>query len=739
MKQIFLSGQGQVEIIEVPVPARMRGSILVQSAFSLISSGTEGAAVTKRSGAAGLLEKAIQSRSRAGQVWTMVQRQGVASAIAAIHTKLDGFTQIGYSCAGTIVESDSDATGFRAGQRVACMGAGLANHAQFNVVPKNLAVALPDTVPFSHAAFGALACIAMQGIRRLELSPGERIGIVGLGLIGQLSLRLACAMGYECYGVDIDDERVARAIASKCAKLVFNSRTCDAPDRINGATDGVGLDGVVICASAASDELVNEAFVLCRKRGRVAVVGDIGMGLDRARMYAKELELRLSCSYGIGRYDAQYELDGLDYPLAYVRWTERRNLAYFISLLADRRLDVSDLVSATFDIDDAKQAYARVKGGNGATFGVLLDYQIAGKSGLPEDASTCRYARETVPTSGPLLRLGIVGVGAYAKAIHIPNIKKIPRMRIGAIASKSGASAAIAARSTTAHYATSDLDKIYTDADIDALVISTRHASHATIALAGLDAGKHVFVEKPLATSVLDCLEIVRRQQRTGCVVRVGFNRRFSPYMVQMKRAVGIGRRIFNVRVNVGAVGAHWSSGADEGGRLLGEGVHFVDLANWVIGEAPVFLSAHFVGPTDRMNPDIHISIRYADGSVANISYTTIGNIKLGKEYFELFGNGRTVVVDDYRRIRGHGCAPTVGWRERGNKGQLSAMAEFCDAALDAHADQQGADARAGAWATLLIDAAIESAMSGQGIDLVAFMERISDGKFDDVLACMAD
>jgi predicted dehydrogenase len=721
MKQIFLSGQGQVDIFDTPVPGVLHGGILVRNAYSLISAGTEGAAVTKNDGVKGLYEKVMNSRDKAGQVWGMVQNQGLACTMKLIQNKLEDFNPVGYSCAGVVLEAGSEDLGFRPGQRVACMGTGFANHAEYTVIPKNLAAILPDSVSFDEAAFAAIGCISMQGIRRLELSPGERIAIVGLGLIGQIAIRLATLMGYQAFGFDIDKLRVAQAEEHSGASLLLNSASCDPVAAVMAATAGVGVDGVVICASAKNDTVINQAFSMCRQRGRVSVVGSIGLGLERAKMYAKELEVRLSCSYGIGRYNPDYELAGLDYPLPYVRWTERRNLEYFISLLADRRLVISDLVTARIGIDEAKQAYALIKTGNTNVYGVLIDYHLPDQPVLPEQAFVCRYDVGSLDIHKDHLQIGLIGVGGYAKNIHVPNIQRLDDLVIRGVASKSGSSAAVVAKKVKAAYATSDTVELLADEHIDAVVISTRHASHGRLVLDALAAGKHVFVEKPMAITVTDCLRIVKAQQQTKRVVRVGFNRRFSPYLQEMKHVVGQGRKLFNIRVNVGAISGHWSNTAEEGGRLMGEGVHFFDLANWMMGCTPVTVSAHFLGEAGALNPDASICIRYEDGSIANIVYTTVGHIGRGKEYFELFGNGRTVVVDDYKSIQAFGCRTHVNRKEKGNKGQFHAMKDFVQA-VRTGSRSEGADAMAGLWATAITAAALDSAEQGQSIDMSTFI-----------------
>ena len=720
MKQVFLSGQGQVDIIETPVPQKLPGGILVRNAFSLISAGTEGAAVTRSSGVKGLYEKVTSSSDKLGQVWGMAQNQGLSSTMELIKNKLEDYTPLGYSSAGVIVDTESDKLGFKKNQRVACMGTGFANHSEYVVIPKNLAVVIPDSVPLEQAAFSAIACIAMQGIRRLELSPGETVAIVGLGLIGQVALRLATAMGYRAYGFDIDDKRVEQAVKYGKAVSVINSSTTNPVAEITSNTCNDGVDGVVLCASSKSDTLINQSFEMCRRRGRVSIVGDIGLGLERAKMYAKELEVRLSCSYGIGRYDTEYELQGRDYPLSYVRWTERRNLELFINLLADGRLDLSDLVTTRVEIRNAKEAYSLIKSGSGSVYGVLLDYLLPDEPDLPISSDIIKY--KSASFNKKLLGIGLIGVGAYAKNVHIPNLLKISNTEIRAVASKTGSSAAVSAKKVKAAYATSDINKVMEDNNIDAVVISTRHSTHSELVIKALESGKHIFVEKPMATTTWDCLRIIEEQKKSQRLVRVGFNRRFAPMLISMKNAVGNGRKVFNVRINVGNIEQHWSNTLAEGGRLLGEGVHFFDLANWMIDSKPVAVSTQFVGDPDPLNPDASISIRYENGSIANISYVTLGIISRGKEFFELFGNGRSVVVDDYKNIKAYGCSVENKRSHQGNKGQKEAMEEFVSSAKSGCMGQ-GADVLAGLWATAISEASLEAGKSGKTVFISDFIE----------------
>ena len=535
MKQVFLAGSGQVEVFDVPLVGRMADAVLVQNAFSLISTGTEGAAVASKRGLLGTCEKLWASSHRLRDVWNLARTTGMAQALEAVRSKLTDHTPLGYSSAGQVVEIDGPELPFTLGQRVACMGTGFANHAEFIAVPKNLAVPVPENVSLEEAAFGAIGCIALQGIRRLELSPGERIGVIGLGLIGQVCVRLLAAMGYQTYGLDLSRPRAQKA-SEVPGVAAWATDALDSVDYLRQLTDGEMLDGVVVCAAAKSSVPINLAFDLCRQRGRVSVVGDVGLDLERPKMYRKEIEVRLSCSYGPGRYDNQYELGGQDYPHGYVRWTERRNLEFFLSMLAAGRLSVRPLINAHYPVDRVDEAYRRIKQADPATFGVLLDYGMPAGVCKPVDPSArvLRLASAIHLSAGSRIGLGLIGVGGYAKGVHIPNLKKLyDEVEIRGTASLSGGSAAIVARKLGARFATGDYRKLLEEPGIDAVLICTRHASHARIA--GCSAGKHG-CGKLLATTVEDA-------EQVGCRAcqRPGRARRIQPPILALSQSPAAG------------------------------------------------------------------------------------------------------------------------------------------------------------------------------------------------------
>ena len=701
MKQVFLSGDGQVEVNDVPVPGRMTGAVLVQNAYSLISTGTEGAALTKHGGVLGIYEKVKKSSHRLGQVWEMAQRQGVAATAQLVRQKLTDHIPLGYSCAGRVVEADQGLP-YREGDLVACMGTGFANHAEYVVAPKNLVAKIPAGVDLDQASFAALACIALQGIRRLELTPGENIGVVGLGLIGQLCVRLLQSLGYQAYGIDLSPIRVAKAKEVPGVQA-WTPEDASSLDRVMEMTGGHGLDGVIVCAATKSSQPVNEAFDMCRKGGRVSMVGAVGLDLSRDKMYAKELELRLSCSYGPGRYDALYELEGVDYPINHARWTEGRNLQLFLRLLAEKRLDVSSLISRKSPIEEAADVYKTVQAADAGTYGLLFDYKLPQDEAPAELPPRTLVRRAVTPKSSGKIRVGLIGVGSYAKAMHVPNLQALgDHFEIAGVASRSGGTAAIVAKKVNAALVTSDYRALLDDKDIDAVLISTRHASHARMILDSLAAGKHVFVEKPMTTTVEDGERVVAKAAETGLIVRVGFNRRFSPHMDVLRRTMGdAGRRVLLMRVNAGNIAGHWSTDPEEGGRIVGEGVHFIDLANWMFGGEPVQVSATHAGEPGIDNANLLITLSYADGGVAELLYTSLGSPRMGKEYFEVFGGGRSGYCRDYAELKTFPVTlKSAAKLVKGDKGQREALREFALAIKGEKHPIAGADERAGLAAT---------------------------------------
>lgn len=701
MQQVLFTGTGQVEVCEVPAPQVLPGSVLVRTMFSLISSGTEAAALSDGGALSSIVDKVRNKPERIEQVWKLVQQQGFANALATVQQKLQEYGAPGYSLAGIVVDAAADAHGFNPGDLVACMGAGFAVHAEFVVVPINLAVKIPGNVRPRDASYAALLCIAMQGIRRLQLDPGAIVAVIGLGLLGQLTLQLAKAMGYRPVGFDIDASR-AKFAEDKWGVGAWSMTGSDPKQICNALSEGYGVDGVIITAATPSNDPLDLACDLCRRGGRVSIVGDVGLNLSRDKIYRKETEIRISCSYGPGRYDEDYEVRGHDYPYTHVRWTERRNLQHALHLLGEKQIDVEQLTTGMFRIDRAVDAYQTIKARSGNNFGVVFDYGVTEQSPV-QNLSLQRHVTVCVPRrKDDQIRLGVIGTGSFCRSVHLPNLAALRQhFSIAALVSRTGVSAMVPARKYGVPTVATDYSTVIADPSIDAVLIATRHADHARIVMDALDAGKHVFIEKPMCLTVSDGEAIVRKVAETGLVLQVGFNRRFAPMLRALKDCLGsTGPRIFNCRVNVGPLGDTWSNNMSEGGRLLGEGVHFFDLCNWIMNAEPTKVTGAVVGIDRIENPDTVATLKYHDGSVASVTYTTLGSTKAGKEYYEAIGNGRLVTCDDFVEFHAYGANASLPTGAKRNKGFREQWLAFARAirGMDEACDLP--DARAGLSAT---------------------------------------
>lgn len=560
---------------------------------------------------------------------------------------------MGYSSAGPIVELGEDVQGYKVGQRVVCAGGGYAVHAEFAVVPVNLIAPLPDRVDFDSGAFGTLGAIALHGFRLAQPQIGENAVIIGLGLLGLLTVGIAQAAGCRVLGIDLDPDRVA--LAEKMGvQAVLRDGAEDAAMAFSGST---GADIVLICADAKSNDPVELAGMISRDKGRVVAVGAVGLNIPRNVYYHKEIEFIVSRSYGPGRYDPLYEEGGQDYPSGYVRWTAGRNLDAFVNLVDQGKLDVSLLISHRFSIEDAPQAYDLITGKTDEPFlGVLLTYPQ--DSDIDLKASKTEYfgSREKKLTSGQV-NLGVLGAGNFAGAVMLPALKSIrPINRIG-IASASGLSAQSAAKKFGFGYASSDTEAILTDSNINTVAILTRHNLHAAQIVAGLQAGKHVFCEKPLALNEEELGEIAAELGKPDSpLLMAGFNRRFAPMAVEMKTFFENRQEPIaaHYRVNAGFLPPeHWLHDVEQGGgRIVGEGCHFVDFLTWLVGKPPVSVVAYGLPDMGRyLEDNLVMTFEFPDGSIGTVTYLANGDKSLPKERVEVFSGGRVTILDDYRKL----------------------------------------------------------------------------------------
>jgi predicted dehydrogenase/threonine dehydrogenase-like Zn-dependent dehydrogenase len=681
MKQILQSlRSGTTEIADVPCPMARPGHLLIQTSRTLISAGTERMLV--EFGKAGWVEKARRQPEKVAAVLDKIKTDGLAVTLEAVRNKLDQPLPLGYCSAGIVLEGDA-VRGFRPGDRVVSNG----RHAEVASVPVNLTARIPDGVTDDAGAFTVLGAIALQGIRLADPTLGESVAVIGLGLIGLLAVQLLRANGCRVIGVDFDPGKLALA-------RTWGAEVCDlstGADPVNAAvafSRGRGVDAVLITASTASDEPIRQAAQMCRQRGRIVLIGQAGLQLTRGDFYEKELTFQVSCSYGPGRYDPAYEEKGCDYPLGFVRWTEQRNFEAVLDMLADGRIDVAPLVSHRFPITRANEAYDLITGG-GPSLGILLDYPT------PAEQSDDALRRRSVPLAGARKAadqpcrcvVGFIGGGNYAGAVLIPAFKAAGA-RLKTVASRDGVSGVHAGRKHGFESTTTDVGELFDDADIDAVVVATRHDSHAALAIRALEAGKHVFVEKPLAITTdslagIEAAHAAASGQTAAPILMVGFNRRFSPLTAEVRRLLGAvtAPKAFVMTVNAGSIPTgHWTHDPEAGGgRIVGECCHFIDLLRFLAG-API-RSHHVQSIRGGQGDTATVDLAFGDGSIGSVHYFANGSKSFPKERLEVFAGGSVLQLDNFRRLRGFGWPKFRGlslWRQ--DKGQAACAAAFLEA-----------------------------------------------------------
>ena len=679
MKQILQSLKtGSNEVAEIPCPAVKRGQLLIRSSHTLVSAGTERMLV--EFGKANWIDKARQQPDKVRMVLDKIKTDGLMPTVEAVFNKLDQPLPLGYCNVGTLLEAGAGVSGFGPGDRVVSNG----KHAEVVSVPLNLCARVPDAVPDEDAAFTVLGAIALQGIRLVQPTLGETVVVTGLGLIGLVAVQLLRAHGCRVLGLDFDADKLALA-RSFGAEVVDLSAGQDPVAAAQAYSRGRGVDAVIITASTKSNEPVHQAALMCRKRGRIVLVGVTGLELSRADFYEKELSFQVSCSYGPGRYDPSYEEQGNDYPVGFVRWTEQRNLEAVLDMMADGRLDVKPLISHRFPLEKAEEAYALV-GGGGPSLGILLQYpDVAQQSDTVLRRTTVelgamdRHASLAM-TEGRGAVLGFVGSGNYATAVLIPAFKAAGA-RLKTVASSGGVSGLHAGRKFGFESTTTDTISVFSDAQINAVVVTTRHDSHASFVMQALKAGKHVFVEKPLCLTLGELAQIEAAASKP--IVMVGFNRRFAPQVQKINSLLkGVtGPKSFVMTVNAGAIpAAHWTQDLEVGGgRIIGEACHFIDLLRLLAGSRIV---SHQVTRMDSQSGDsASISLKFEDGSIGVVHYLANGSKAFPKERLEVFAAGRVLQLDNFRKLKGFGWPGFTKmnlWRQ--DKGQKACAAAFVKA-----------------------------------------------------------
>ena len=648
MKQIIQNNKtSKLYVDEVPLPGLHKGMVLVENEFSLISAGTERSTV--KMAQANLLNKAKQRPDLVAQVLQNIKKEGLHATINKVKTKLDSLKALGYSTSGTVIASLDKSGVFKAGERVACAGQDYASHAEIVSVPENLVVSIPENVSFKEASFTTLGAIAMQGVRQAEVNLGEKICVIGLGLIGQITCQLLKANGCSVFGVDIDNDLIKLA-NDLGADRAYNRNDNNLVSASENFTNGYGFDSVIITAATSSSDPIVLASEIIKKKGKIIVVGAVKMDIPRdPHFYRKELELRMSCSYGPGRYDNNYEELGNDYPYAYVRWTEKRNMESFLELLSQKKINVEPLITHTFNIEDAEKAYDIILGKIKEPYiGILISYT----KNKEKFNSTVPVKTESLND----LNIGFVGAGSFAQSYLIPHVKTFGAS-LNIVVTSRGITSKNVAQKFGFNTCSSDIADIIDNRNINTVFVATPHDMHATQVMELLRGNKNVFVEKPLAVNYDQLKNIIGTKYQYNKPLMVGFNRRFTEVSKKIKEEfLNTEEPLFvNIRINAGFIPKdHWIQTAEVGaGRIIGEICHFIDLMQYFIGAEPTDVYAQSItSENSKITPydNIAVVINFSNGSIGNLVYLANGNTSLPKEYIEVFGAGKIGTINDFKQ-----------------------------------------------------------------------------------------
>jgi predicted dehydrogenase/threonine dehydrogenase-like Zn-dependent dehydrogenase len=673
MKQLLQNvSTGEITVEEVPAPVHGPATLLVAPRFSLISAGTERAVLEL--GRASLVEKARARPDLVQKVVDSARTEGIAATYAKVRGRLGEPNALGYSLAGTVLEGCADGPA-APGELVACAGAGWASHAEVVNVPRHLCARVPAGVAAEDAAYSTVAAIALHGIRLAELHLGDVAAVIGLGLVGQLALELLAAAGCVPLGIDPDPRRAALA---QDAGFLATSDPGELGSEVRRLTSGRGADGVLITAASKSSEPLHTAGAVARDRAVLSIVGDVRIESPRAPLFTKELRVVVSRSYGPGRYDPTYEEAGVDYPAGYVRWTEGRNLEEVLRLIGTGQLRPSRLTTHTFDLADGPRAY-ELLGADEPSLGILLRYPERISAGSRSVHMSLNGRRRV---GRDRVRVGVIGAGTFARSVLIPVLGR--GAELTAVATRTGVSARATAQRFGAGLATTDPAEVLASEQVDAVIIATRHNLHAELAVAALKAGKHVFVEKPLALSEAELTRVHEAASTSTAVLMVGFNRRFAPLAVQLRETVAVsGPMLVNYRINAGRLPrSHWTHDPEQGGgRIVGETCHFVDFASYLCAGPPHVLGAEGVsGSSEPLEDTITATLRFDDGSLATIVYSALGDSSLEKERVEVLSETGAGVLSDFNSLTLHRAGHTEVAHRKRDKGHAREIAVFLEA-----------------------------------------------------------
>jgi len=669
-------GSGDMIIQEVPYPQLGKGMVIVKNHYSIISAGTEGSTVV--AARKSLIGKAKERPQQVKQVLDTLKKQGPIQTYRAVMKKLDAYSPLGYSCAGEVIEVGKGVTEFEVGDKVACAGVGYANHAEIVSVPINLCVKLDANSNLKDAAYNTLGAISMQGVRQADMRLGESCVVIGLGLLGQLAALILKASGVTVIGIDVSEAAVKKAIDNNVVDLGLTRNATGVEEQIQNATNGYGADAVIIAAATNSLDPINFAGAIARKKGRVIVLGAVPTGFERDPFwYRKELELKMACSYGPGRYDLNYEEKGIDYPLAYVRWTEKRNMEAFQNLIATKKIDIDYLTTHEFDFDNAKTAFDLVVSKAEPFAGVALKYNTE------KEANKSKIATGEAEQLGEI-NISFIGAGSYAQGNLLPNIPKTNSVaRVGVLTNTGTTSKRVAEKFKFKFCATNEADVL--DDKTNTVFVATRHDSHGAYVLKSLEANKNVFVEKPLCLLESELQEIIAAQAKANKAVMVGFNRRFSPLTTKLKKAVGNNPMTMLYRINAGTIpGDNWIQDLEiGGGRVLGEVCHFIDYLTYLNGSLPVKVSATALPDANKLNDTLNILIQFENGSSGIVAYYANGSKSMTKEYVEVFSAGMSATLHDFKELKifGKGKPKKENFFNQ-NKGQKEMVVSFVNSLL---------------------------------------------------------
>lgn len=680
MKQVTQTLKtGVVEVNSVPIPTLKDDFVLVRNSISVISAGTEKTKIDM--GKKSLIQKAKARPDLVKQVLNKIQSEGLKKAIQTVQSRLNSPSPLGYSTAGVVQAVGGSVEGLQPGDRVACGGAGYANHADFVAVPKNLIVKVPDNVTDEEAAFATIGSIALQGLRLAEPKLGETFLVVGLGLLGQIMVQLLRANGCQAIAHDLDETLVDKA----CTFGALGAKGSNAvQDICMFTTAGHGVDGVLVCAGTSSNQPIELCGEVTREKGRVVVVGAVRMDIPRESFFKKEISVVISRSYGPGRYDPSYEEGGRDYPYAYVRFTEQRNMQSILQLVSSKALDINSLITHRYSIDQAAEAYKLIEGTKTDPYlGIVLAY---------DQAESTRNTKTRIEVSKKSLNKGKLGVsfygaGNYATASLIPPLEVMPTLQFNGLATASGRTAQGVAKQFGFAFCASNFDELLQDGT-DAIFIATRHDTHASAVIKALNANKHVFVEKPLGLSVQELADIYEAYQASEGQLTVGFNRRYSPLTTKLISHFSsvIGPKLINIRANVGNIPSdHWIQDPKlGGGRLIGEGCHFIDLATAIAGSKPVQIHSFGTSKDDKsalLNDNVIVNLKFANGSIASVTYVADGSKAMAKEQIEVFGGGRSARLNDFKTLDLYGGDSKHEFHKLAaqNKGQVEMLKAWVD------------------------------------------------------------